>query len=79
MKNGLRDADCPFWKSHPVNEWVIKDKHCKGCYYYRCMCSEIYCCAYIFVEDKRRPCPPGKDCTVKIRRKDRNRGTEDGK
>ena len=25
----------------------------------------IPCCNYIFVEDKRRPCPPGAGCTVK--------------
>ena len=57
----------------------IKDKHCQGCYYYRNMYDSAWYCAYIFVKDQKRPCPPGKECTVKIRRKDRKRGAEDGK
>lgn len=36
-------------------------KHCKGCMY---MDSSQHC-IYIIMMDKQRPCPPGKDCTVK--------------
>ena len=41
-------------------------KYCKDCVYY--MGGFTKFCQYIFVEDKRRPCPPGKDCTVKVKR-----------
>lgn len=41
------------------------DKHCKGCKYYVGITSLIYCCQYYEMEDKLRPCPPGKDCTVR--------------
>lgn len=62
-----------------MRQQMYKDKHCQDCFYYRNMYDCAWYCAYIFVEDKKRPCPPGKECTVKIRRKDRKRGTEDGK
>ena len=39
-------------------------KHCKGCVYLGGH-PDYRTCNYIFIEDKRRPCPPGKDCTVK--------------
>jgi uncharacterized Fe-S cluster-containing MiaB family protein len=42
-----------------------QDKHCKGCYHYRHGISNVYMCSYIFDVGKRRPCPPGKKCTVK--------------
>ena len=46
---------------------------CKGCAYQRYLNGytrslEYDYCAYIFVEDKRRPCPPGEGCTEKISR-----------
>lgn len=41
------------------------DKDCKGCCHYRCGNGWLYVCSYIFDVGKRRPCPPGKDCTVK--------------
>ena len=40
---------------------------CEGCVYFFGDYSKF--CNYIFVKGKRRPCPPGKDCTVKIERK----------
>ena len=43
-------------------------KPCKGCAYMGWV-GGIGCCEYIFKEDKPRPCPPGKDCTVKKPRK----------
>ena len=37
---------------------------CRGCVYFQGQYDENCCCHYIFIENKRRPCPPGKDCTV---------------
>ena len=42
---------------------------CEGCVYFFGDYEVNKCCNYIFIEDKRRPCPPGKDCTVRIERK----------
>ncbi len=44
------------------------DKHCLGCKYYRCIYEEMWYCAYLIETDKRRPCPPGKGCTVKAKK-----------
>lgn len=38
---------------------------CIGCAYFGGENNVNNSCNYIFIEDKRRPCPPGKDCTVK--------------
>ena len=54
---------------------VFKDKHCQDCFYYKNIYDNAWYCAYVFIEDKKRPCKPGKECTVKIRRKDRKHGT----
>lgn len=49
---------------------VNKNKSgCEGCIYYSADYEVNKCCNYIFIEDKRRPCPPGNDCTVRIERK----------
>lgn len=46
---------------------MANDKHCAGCVYYRCVYSgPDRCCCYIFMTNQKRPCPPGKDCTVKV-------------
>lgn len=50
------------------SENTIRD-WCEGCVYYRGDFETTKCCNYIFMEDKRRPCPPGKGCTVKMGRK----------
>lgn len=42
---------------------------CAGCIYFGWANSYLGCCNYIFMEDKRRPCPPGKGCTVKQKKK----------
>ncbi len=47
----------------------IVDEHCLGCKYYRQIYECLYYCAYLIQTDKRRPCPPGKDCTVKEKRR----------
>lgn len=43
-----------------------KNHPCHGCIYLSLVAGEHPCCNYIFMEDKRRPCPPGEGCTVKI-------------
>lgn len=45
------------------------EKYCRDCYYWTGMNSGCYCCNYIFYENRKRPCPPGKDCTVKRRKR----------
>lgn len=44
---------------------MARNDYCKGCIYQGYAGGEQRCCDYIFIEGKRRPCPPGKDCTVK--------------
>lgn len=51
---------------------IYIDPYCKGCVYYMKMGGDQMCCHYIFREDKPRPCPPGKECTVKKKRSKRN-------
>lgn len=50
----------------------IYDRACKGCIYFGWV-ARFGCCNYIFMEDKRRPCPPGKGCTVKETKKTRQK------
>lgn len=45
------------------------DRNCVGCRYYRPIHGKQMYCDYIFAEDKKRPCDPGKDCTVKAKRR----------
>lgn len=45
------------------------DPYCEGCYY----CGSaggLHTCDYIFIADRRRPCPGGAGCTVRITRKE---------
>ena len=44
-------------------------KYCKDCVYWGGDYVNNACCNYIFCEGHSRPCPPGKDCTVKIKGK----------
>ena len=37
-----------------------RDSRCVGCIYYG---KSTRTCDYILIEDRRRPCPPGDDCT----------------
>lgn len=43
-------------------------QYCKGCRYWDGN-SGCHCCNYIFIEGHRRPCPPGKECTVRKAKK----------
>ena len=49
---------------------MAKDKKCDGCFYYRSLNNTDWYCTYIFEEGRRRPCPPGAECTVKITKKE---------
>ena len=49
------------------------DKNCWNCFYWQGHSEPAMCCNYLLITDKRRPCPPGKDCTVKKPRKRRRK------
>ena len=54
--------------------------YCKGCVYRGIVQGSLPCCNYIFMEDKRRPCPPGEGCTVKTTNREAQRkGAEERK
>lgn len=44
-----------------TKEWAAMARHCRGCIYQR---RGRYC-DYIGIVGHKRPCPPGKKCTVK--------------
>ena len=44
------------------------DRHCKGCTHL-IRVGAWGCCNYIFDMGHSRPCPPGKHCTVKTKKK----------
>ena len=58
---------------------MANDKKCKKCIYWKGGHEDTLCCNYIFMERKRRPCPPGDECTVMIPRKRVRRTHEDRK
>ena len=45
------------------------DSHCEDCYY-SSSAGGLKTCDYIFIADRRRPCPAGAGCTVKITREE---------
>ncbi len=52
----------------------MANSNCDNCFYWRMMNSGGHrFCAYMFITDKRRPCPPGEGCTVKVPRKVKRR------
>lgn len=40
--------------------------YCKGCIHFDTVQSGAETCNYIFNEGRRRPCPPGSQCTEKV-------------
>lgn len=40
------------------------DEFCRGCRYYRAYYQVNTMCHYILDEGRKRPCDPGKGCTV---------------
>ena len=49
----------------------LSDENCHDCKYFYGNTDFDVCCNYIFVTGRRRPCPPGDGCTVKVKRKRR--------
>jgi hypothetical protein len=47
---------------------MANDKHCDNCFYYKMLSMNgvTRCCHYILITGHKRPCGPGKDCTVKV-------------
>jgi hypothetical protein len=43
----------------------VTTSFCRGCIYQGYAGGYQRCCDYIFKVGKPRPCPPGKDCTVR--------------
>jgi hypothetical protein len=42
--------------------------YCDGCVYNGSLSGgSLRCCNYILMRDRRRPCPPGDGCTVKVK------------
>ena len=42
---------------------------CRGCYYYKPIyrgVNALLCCHYLLIEDEKRGCPPGKDCSRRL-------------
>ena len=39
---------------------------CRGCKYSAVLRSNLIVCDYLSIEKKRRPCPPGLKCTVRV-------------
>lgn len=42
---------------------------CHGCYYYKPIyrgVNALLCCHYLLIEDEKRGCPPGKDCSRRL-------------
>lgn len=42
---------------------------CEGCKYWRAISVGGRACHYALDNEKRRPCKPGKDCTVRVEKK----------
>lgn len=57
-----------------MTEQKACDKFCHDCWYYRMIFHDLKYCSYFFDTDKRRPCPAGTGCTVKVKRKKKTRG-----
>lgn len=47
----------------------VCDSYCLNCIYCLGFCDVTWCCNYYLMTDKRRPCPSGKGCTVRVERK----------
>ena len=55
------------------------DSYCNNCIYRAMVTNYMGCCTYLLRTDKRRPCPPGKGCTVKVRMKVRRKKKKEEK
>ena len=52
---------------------TLLGKPCGGCIYYYGPSEGTICCNYLLDTGKRRPCPPGKDCTVRKSRRNKKK------
>ena len=55
----------------------VCDSYCTNCVYYVGYSDTGLCCNYYIATDKRRPCDPGKGCTVRVLRKKSRRTRKD--
>ena len=47
----------------------MSNRGCHGCYYYKPIyrgVNALLCCHYLLIEDEKRGCPPGKDCSRRL-------------
>lgn len=45
------------------------DAYCDKCVYRKILTCGLAYCSYLLDTERRRPCPPGEGCTVKVTRK----------
>ena len=50
---------------------MICDEYCLDCKFFGGHSEFECCCNYLLMTNKRRPCPPGIGCTVKVKRKNK--------
>lgn len=53
------------------------NKNCRDCVYFFGINDPSCTCNYIFMEGHSRGCPPGDECTVKVKRKRKRRMQSD--
>ena len=51
-----------------MSEALIDKRYCNGCRYLS-KGTNFWCCDYLFIVGKRRPCPAGTECTEKLLKK----------
>lgn len=44
---------------------MTKKNPCEGCYFFGGRWETSKCCNYYLITGIRRPCPPGRGCTVR--------------
>lgn len=52
---------------------MAKKHPCEGCRYFYGFYANTRCCNYIFVTGKKRPCPPGEECTVRKKQEEKTK------
>ena len=60
---------CPACEEKPAKK--VSNEFCLDCIYFQGEFEINRCCMYYLTTDKRRPCPPGDGCTVKVKRSHR--------
>jgi hypothetical protein len=60
-----------------------RNPYCSDCFYYKTIWGdELRCCHYLLITNHKRPCDPGRGCTVKIseaKKRRQKKGTDHGK